>query len=395
MFFLTWQELIELTGGAAMFPGSVRRTIATRRAEHARLSATTPPDSFTLAEGEYLDDEICDPIDASDAVASRPGDVLSGTSACGGRVTGRATVLESVTEASLLARGDVLVTKQTDPGWGPVFSAHLRARDRARRHVVARRDHRARVRNSVRRRREGRDATHSIRRDGHGGRAIGERSMSSRELIVRYVRERAQAERVRAARLGDGGDGQVDGWTGGQADGTWQNTCSPRLRRSCSMLAFRVWDDLEDRSRDAREHPDRRDGRRGFRGAADRIRVRARYRSARCRSLSVRGRVRVWARWPSRSRFSRRGIACDPPRREPWSTRTSCCSSIRCSRLPPRPRRRRTGALVSLYLVLCVYEIVDDPALRASIVARWVAISECALVSVILATATLFGGRIP
>jgi pyruvate,water dikinase len=121
VFFLAWQELIELTGGAAMFPGSVRQTIATRRVEHARLSATTPPDSFTLAEGEYLDDETCDPLDASDAVPSRPGDVLSGTSACGGRVTGRATVLESVTQASLLARGDVLITKQTDPGWGPVF----------------------------------------------------------------------------------------------------------------------------------------------------------------------------------------------------------------------------------------------------------------------------------
>ena len=62
VFFLTWQELIELTGGGAMFPGSVRRTIATRKAEHARLSATTPPDSFTLAEGEYLDDEIAEPI---------------------------------------------------------------------------------------------------------------------------------------------------------------------------------------------------------------------------------------------------------------------------------------------------------------------------------------------
>jgi len=121
VFFLTWQELIELTSGGAMFPGSVRQAIATRRVEHARLSATTPPDSFTLAEGEYLDDEIGGPTDASDAVASRPGDVLRGTSACGGRVTGRVTVLEGVTQASLLARGDVLVTKQTDPGWGPVF----------------------------------------------------------------------------------------------------------------------------------------------------------------------------------------------------------------------------------------------------------------------------------
>ena len=52
------------------------------------------------------------------------------------------------------------------------------------------------------------------------------------------------------------------------------------------------------------------------------------------------------------------------------------------------------GALVSLYLVLCAYEIVDDPSLRASIPARWIAASECALVSVIIATATLLKGRI-
>jgi pyruvate,water dikinase len=119
VFFLSWQELIELTGGSAMFPDAVRRTIATRKAEHARLSATMPPDSFTLAEGEYLDDETG--TRASDAATCVPGNVLFGTSACGGRVTGRATVLESVTQASLLVRGDVLVTKQTDPGWGPVF----------------------------------------------------------------------------------------------------------------------------------------------------------------------------------------------------------------------------------------------------------------------------------
>ena len=88
---------------------------------HARLAATMPPDAFTLAEGEYLDDATGDPIGASGAVASQPGDVLPGTSACGGRATGRATVLRDVTEASLLARGDILVTRQTDPGWGPVF----------------------------------------------------------------------------------------------------------------------------------------------------------------------------------------------------------------------------------------------------------------------------------
>jgi pyruvate,water dikinase len=46
---------------------------------------------------------------------------LTGVAACGGRVTGRATVLRDATEAAQLAQGDVLVTRQTDPGWAPVF----------------------------------------------------------------------------------------------------------------------------------------------------------------------------------------------------------------------------------------------------------------------------------
>ena len=46
---------------------------------------------------------------------------LTGTSACGGRATARATVLSDVTEAHKLHAGDILVTRQTDPGWGPVF----------------------------------------------------------------------------------------------------------------------------------------------------------------------------------------------------------------------------------------------------------------------------------
>ena len=46
---------------------------------------------------------------------------LRGIGACGGRVTARATVLADLSEAARLSAGDVLVTKQTDPGWGLVF----------------------------------------------------------------------------------------------------------------------------------------------------------------------------------------------------------------------------------------------------------------------------------
>ena len=47
--------------------------------------------------------------------------MLRGTSACGGSITAPAAVLADVRDAHHLHRGDVLVTRQTDPGWAPVF----------------------------------------------------------------------------------------------------------------------------------------------------------------------------------------------------------------------------------------------------------------------------------
>jgi len=36
-------------------------------------------------------------------------------------VTARATVLADVSESGRLAAGDILITRQTDPGWAPIF----------------------------------------------------------------------------------------------------------------------------------------------------------------------------------------------------------------------------------------------------------------------------------
>src|SRR6185312_8633103 len=46
---------------------------------------------------------------------------LEGVGACGGVVTAAAAVLGDVKESGRLRAGDILVTRQTDPGWGPVF----------------------------------------------------------------------------------------------------------------------------------------------------------------------------------------------------------------------------------------------------------------------------------
>ena len=59
VFFLTVTEIDELLSGAAMFPRDVRNVVRVRRRAHERLAATTPPDAFTLAEGEYLDAVRC------------------------------------------------------------------------------------------------------------------------------------------------------------------------------------------------------------------------------------------------------------------------------------------------------------------------------------------------
>ena len=48
-------------------------------------------------------------------------DVYTGVAACGGTSTARAAILQGVGDAHKLSAGDILVTRQTDPGWGPIF----------------------------------------------------------------------------------------------------------------------------------------------------------------------------------------------------------------------------------------------------------------------------------
>jgi pyruvate,water dikinase len=115
VFFLTADELIEIASGGSMLPEAMRAIVASRRAEHLRVSAMNPPDAFTLDEGDHFAAATASPARESDS------DGMRGTPACGGRARGRATVLASTTEAERLSQGDILVTRQTDPGWGPVF----------------------------------------------------------------------------------------------------------------------------------------------------------------------------------------------------------------------------------------------------------------------------------
>lgn len=121
VFFLTYQELDQLLSGGAMFPDQTRELAAMRKRDHARFSTLNPPDTIEIPEGVYLPMPNGSPVE-QDATSKPVGSAkLTGTSACGGQTTGRATILRDISESRLLKPGDVLVARQTDPGWGPVF----------------------------------------------------------------------------------------------------------------------------------------------------------------------------------------------------------------------------------------------------------------------------------
>jgi len=118
IFWLTVSEVDELAAGRAMFPHHVQELTTMRKRAHEELAATHPLNDFTLPEGGYL----CGDSDSADITPPRKDSrTLNGVGACGGRVTGRPVVLRDASEAGKLAAADILVTRQTDPGWASVF----------------------------------------------------------------------------------------------------------------------------------------------------------------------------------------------------------------------------------------------------------------------------------
>lgn len=120
IFLLTADEVELLAAGGEMFPRHVRSLIDLRRVAHAEVSASTPPDRLDLAYGAYFA-AVDAPTGAYDTCDANARDVYMGVAACGGTSTARAAILQGVGEAHKLSVGDILVTRQTDPGWGPIF----------------------------------------------------------------------------------------------------------------------------------------------------------------------------------------------------------------------------------------------------------------------------------
>jgi pyruvate,water dikinase len=117
VFFLTTTEVDDLLADAVLDGESAAARVATRRAEFERFRTQTPPDCLALAPGEQWSAAAGE----NPATGVQTGDYLRGNSACGGVATGTAAVVLDVAEADRLEAGQILVTRQTDPGWAAVF----------------------------------------------------------------------------------------------------------------------------------------------------------------------------------------------------------------------------------------------------------------------------------
>lgn len=112
VFFLTVDEVLQQLESAQPVAGDVAR----RRAEFEAFAGMQPPDSLVLEAGAPWQSAR-----GSAPVAGATGESLRGISACGGATQGTAHVIEDVAQIGALRSGEILVTRQTDPGWAAVF----------------------------------------------------------------------------------------------------------------------------------------------------------------------------------------------------------------------------------------------------------------------------------
>lgn len=117
LLFLTYKEIIELVEASSLVHESIAAVIRARKEQFKVESQWVYPDDFSTSYGEKVKPEHV-ALQRNDHAGEG---ILTGLCACGGVLTGTVKVLESVLEAGKLEAGDILVTRQTDPGWVVVF----------------------------------------------------------------------------------------------------------------------------------------------------------------------------------------------------------------------------------------------------------------------------------
>ncbi|HSD68931.1 MAG TPA: PEP-utilizing enzyme, partial [Woeseiaceae bacterium] len=120
IFMLTTDEVFGLVSGTEPEPETVAVIVRDRRSAMQACSAMQPPDRIVLGAGEVWRPAAAPPL-AQQAGAGQLQEKLYGFGACGGAAAGNAAVVLDVAQAGRVEAGQILVTRQTDPGWATVF----------------------------------------------------------------------------------------------------------------------------------------------------------------------------------------------------------------------------------------------------------------------------------
>jgi len=121
VFFLRLEELQTL----ARRPRSCRETVAERRALHEHRRGLRPPDSIArplVVEERPLPSQIAHRYFFGTLAPPSEERVVRGSPASQGVASGRARVIQSLSEAGRLKPGEVLVCRSTAPPWTPLFA---------------------------------------------------------------------------------------------------------------------------------------------------------------------------------------------------------------------------------------------------------------------------------
>jgi pyruvate,water dikinase len=111
LFYLPYEEAIALFRGEYSDRAEVRRRIAVNRSYLRSFRNFKNPNEVG-ARWQYRHDH---------SRLERSGSVYCGIPCAPGRVSGRARIVRHMGESERLARGEILVTRFTDPGWTPLF----------------------------------------------------------------------------------------------------------------------------------------------------------------------------------------------------------------------------------------------------------------------------------
>lgn len=115
ILFLRYQEIGSLLSSSDMLTDTYSRIISIRKKEYESESLLKYPTSFEQFGNEKPD------FVADNQTKIIKGKVHDGLAASGGIVRAKVKLLESVFEIQKLKHGEILVTKQTDPGWAMAF----------------------------------------------------------------------------------------------------------------------------------------------------------------------------------------------------------------------------------------------------------------------------------